>query len=91
MRDGVLSAFAAWRLASYAVAAEDDLRDLAGRLRSAQAGMVQVLDGRAASEEQSARLAALMRAVVGVVSRKGARRARAPSRCSSPSARGRCC
>ena len=81
-RDGVLSAFAAWRLASYAVAAEDDLRDLAGRLRSAQAGMVQVLDGRAASEEQSARLAALMRAVVGVASRKGARaerRARAES------------
>ena len=42
------------RLASYAVAAEDDLRDLAGRLRSAQAGMVQSIDGRAASEEQRA-------------------------------------
>ena len=73
-RDSLLSALETWRLASCAIAAEDDLRDLAARLRSAQAGMVQVLDGRAASEEQSGRKAALMRAIVGVASLHGVRR-----------------
>lgn len=63
-----------WRLASCAMAAEDDLRDVAGRLRSAQAGMVKVLDGRSAAEDTSRRHVALARALVGITSLLGVRR-----------------
>ena len=55
-----------------AAAAEADLRDLAGRLRSAQAGMVQVLDGRASAEGVIHQQAALGRAVLGVAARLAA-------------------
>ena len=65
-----------WRIASCALAAEEDLTDVAGRLKAAQAGMVKVLDGRAASEEVSLRQAALARCIVGAASLHGVRRER---------------
>ena len=73
-RERLCSAVREWRLAVCAAAAEADLRDLAGRLRSAQAGMVQVLDGRASAEGVIHQQAALGRAVLGVAARLAARR-----------------
>ena len=63
-----------WRLAVCAAAAEDDLREVAGRLRSAQTGMVQLLDGRASAETSWHRHVALARLVVGVAALRTARR-----------------
>ena len=73
-RASLLRATLEWRLAACALAAEDDLRDVAGRLRSAQNGMVQVLDGRAVAEDAMSRHTALARVVVGVASLYGVRR-----------------
>jgi hypothetical protein len=74
IRAALLRSMGEWRLAACALAAEEDLHDVAGRLRAAQAGMVRVLDGRSAAEEHEKRHAALARALVGVASLKGVRR-----------------
>ena len=63
-RESLGFALKEWKLATCAAAAEDDLRDVAGRLRSAQAGMVTVLDGRAAAEAELHRHGALARCAV---------------------------
>lgn len=74
LRSDLLWALGEWRLAACASAAETDLRDVAGRLRAAQDGMVRVLDGRSRSEEAVARQTAVARVVVGVASLRGVRR-----------------